>query len=106
MAAYHIIQGTTTPLRFQLLEAGSPINLLGATVEIMIADRRGTSVTNPGTVTVTNATNGKVEFVPANATVFSSSNGPYSIRWKITESGQTVYYVPSGARDIWNIIGA
>jgi hypothetical protein len=104
---YTIISGTTALLRFQLLEAGSPIDLSGCTVTLLLSDKTGTAVTSPGTVTIEDATNGEVSLTPTNTAVFDSTLGPYMARWKIVDPSTKVYYVPSSAtRDIWNIVGA
>lgn len=106
MAHYTIVAGTTTAIRFQLLEAGSPINLLGCTVALLLSDRTGTTVASPGTITITDSDNGKVELAPTDANVFVSANSPYTARWKITDASTKISYVPTGPRDVWEIIGA
>lgn len=106
MAKYTIVAGTTTALRFQLLEAGSPINLLGCTVSLLLSDRFGTTVASPGTVSITDSTNGKVQLAPTDTTIFDATKSPYTARWKITDASSKISYVPTGARDIWEIVGA
>lgn len=106
MAKYTIVAGRTTAVRFQLLEAGSPINLLGCTVELLLSDRTGTTVSSPGTITVTDEADGKVELTPATTAVFDATKSPYTARWKITDASTKISYVPTGPRDIWEIVGA
>lgn len=106
MANYTIIAGTTSDLRFQLLEAGSPINLLGCTVSLLLSDKRGNVIATPGTVSITDSAEGKVQLSPTNTSVFVSDNGPYTARWKIVDASTKVSYVPTGPRDIWEIVGA
>lgn len=106
MANYVIVAGTTTDLRFQLLEAGSPINLLGCTVTLLLSDRSGTTIASPGTVSITDEAEGKVQLTPTDANVFLASNSPYTARWKITDASGKISYVPTGPRDIWDIISA
>jgi hypothetical protein len=103
---YTIIAGTTSDLNFQLLEAGSPINLLGCTVALLLSDRKGNTIASPGTVSITDSANGKIKLAPTDTSVFVSDNGPYTARWKITDASTKVLYVPTGPRDIWEIIGA
>lgn len=105
MSHYNIVEGTTSEITFQLLEDGSPINLSNITVELLLADRTGTAIANPGTVTVIDAANGKVQLTPAGASVFDSGSGPYHARWKLTAVSGKISYVPSGPRDIWMIQG-
>lgn len=106
MAQYTIVAGTTANLGFQLLEAGSPINLLGVTVTLLLSDKNGTTVASPGTVTITDSDEGKVQLAPTDASVFVPANGPYTARWRLVDPSAKISYVPTGARDIWEIIGA
>lgn len=106
MANYTIVSGTTADIRFQLLEAGSPINLLGCSVALLLSDRSGVTINNPGTVTITDSTNGKVSLTPTDTNVFVSSKSPYTARWKITDAAGKISYVPTGSRDIWEIVAA
>jgi len=103
---YTIVAGTTSDIRFQLLEAGSPINLLACTVDLLLSDRFGTAIVSPGTVTVTDTAEGKVQLTPSNTLVFDSTKSPYTARWKITDGSGKISYVPTGPRDIWEIVGA
>lgn len=104
--SYQIIAGTTSPVRFQLLEAGNPINLTNCVVTLLLSDRTGTVVTAPGTVTITDAINGKVQLAPINGTVFAAALSPYSARWKILDGNGLISFCPNGSRDSWNIIDA
>lgn len=106
MAQYQIVAGTTSALRFQLLEAGAPIDLLNVDVELLLSDRTGTAVTSPGTVTIIDEDDGKVQLMPTDANVFVSALSPYTARWKLTDLSNKVSYVPSGSRDVWEIVGA
>lgn len=106
MANYSIVAGTTSDLRFQLLEAGSPINLLGCTVTLLLSDRLGNTIANPGTVSITDEAEGKVQLVPASTSVFDATKSPYNARWKIVDAATKVSYVPTGHRDVWEVVGA
>ena len=105
MATYDIVVGTTNDIKFQLLDNGAPIDLTGITVTLLLEDRTGTTVASPGTVSVTDATNGKVSLTPTNATVFVSANGPYYARWKLVDFTGKIGFVPSSTRDVWQLIG-
>ena len=106
MSNYTVIAGTTTDLAFQLLEAGSPIDLTGCTVTLLLSDKTGATVATPGTVSVTSATEGKVKLAPTGISVFVATSSPYTVRWKIVDASSKVSYVPTGPRDTWEIIGA
>lgn len=105
MANCRIVAGTTADINFQLLEAGTPIDLSGATVTLLLSDKTGTAVSSPGTASVVDATTGKVKLAPTDADVFVAANGPYLARWKVVDAGAKIYYVPSGPRDVWEIVG-
>lgn len=105
IATYDIVEGTTNNLVFQLLESGAAINLTSATVVLLLEDRKGTTISSPGTITITDATNGKVQLAPTDGTIFVATNGPYYARWKITDQIGKISFVPTGTRDVWNIVG-
>lgn len=102
---YDIVAGTTDVIQFQLIENGEAINLTSITVALLLEDWTGTAVSSPGTISVIDALNGKIQLAPTNSSVFVASAGPYYARWSLTASGGLVSYVPSSNRDIWNIVG-
>lgn len=102
---YDIVAGTTTPLQFQLIEAGASIDLTVITVTLLLNDRLGNTVFNPGTVSIVDSANGKIKFTPSNASVFNPAFGPYYARWVLTDGSGLVGYVPTTVRDVWNIVG-
>lgn len=102
---YDIVAGTTSPLQFQLIEAGSAIDLTTITVTLLLNDRLGNQVFNPGTISITDGPNGKIQLSPSNAQVFNPTFGPYYARWVLTTAGGQVGYVPTTVRDVWNIVG-
>lgn len=106
MSNYNIVAGTTSPVRFQLLEAGNPIPLTNCTVTLLLSDRSGNVVATPGTITITDATNGKVQLAPASGLIFVAALSPYNARWVIKDGSGLISYCPNGSRDTWNIIDA
>jgi hypothetical protein len=96
--------GTTTPLRFQLLEDGVPVDLSGMTVTLLLQDRLGAVVATTAMVTVVSATTGQVDFTPSTVGFFTVANGPYHARFKLVNSTGGVSYVPNGLRDRWTIV--
>lgn len=98
-----IVAGTTTALEFQLLEGGSAINLTGITVELLLTDKDGTSVTTTGDVSVTGASTGTVTYTPDSADL-DATKSPYKARWKLTDGSGNISYVPTGLRDEWSIV--
>lgn len=102
---YDIVEGSSNNIQFQLLESGTAINLTGFTVTLLLDNRAGIAVAAPGTVTIIDAVNGKVQLAPTNTAVFVATAGPYYARWKIVDGSGKVSFVPSSTRDTWNIIG-
>lgn len=94
-------EGVTTPLRFQLLDDGVPIDLSGMTVTLLLQDRLGNVVSTSGMVTVVVATTGRVDFTPSSASFFTVANSPYHARFKLVNSSGGISFVPSGLRDRW-----
>lgn len=105
MSVYEVVEGTTNVLQFQLIENGTAIPLTNVTVTLLLEDRTGTALVSPGVVTITDATNGKVQFAPTNSSVFVAANGPYYARWKLTDGSSLIGYVPTSTRDVWAIPG-
>lgn len=99
---YTITEKQTAALGFQLLEGGSPLNLTGVTVVVLITDNTG-AVISTGTVTVTDAANGKVSWTPGSTADLVAANSPYYVRWKLTDGSGKIKYVPSALRDVWEI---
>jgi hypothetical protein len=106
MKRYTIIAGTTAAIPFQLIDEGSAVDLTSLTVTLLLADRTGTTVSNPGTIAETSSSEGRITLTPTNSSVFVAANGPYLARWVLTDGSSKVYYLPDVGRDIWEIIEA
>ena len=104
MDTIRILEGTKTPQRFVLLEAGEPIDLSGITVTVRVKDRTGALLSTSGLVTVSDAINGIVALTPASSGFFVASAGPYFVRWVLTLSNGQVSYCPTDLDDIWQIL--
>jgi hypothetical protein len=103
MAQYDIVEGTTSPIEFQLYENGTPLNITGYDLTLLLEDRNGNTV--DGTVSVTDSANGKVRFLPLTIGTFTAANGPYFARWKLIDGVGWISFVPNSNRDVWNITG-
>jgi len=104
-----IVEGTTTPLDFQLESDGVPVpgGLAGMTVELLLNRADGTAVNTTGKVTVPDPAAAKVRFNPAAGDLSvppSAAETRYEARWKVTDGGGKVGYWPSGERDPWPIV--
>jgi hypothetical protein len=98
-----ITEGTTTALRFQLLDDGVPIDLSGMTVTLLLQDRLGATVSTTAMVSVATATSGLVDFTPSTIGLFTVANGPYHARFKLVNAAGGIDFVPKGLRDRWTV---
>lgn len=96
-------EGITTPLRFQLLDDGVPIDLSGMTVTLLLQDRLGNVVATTAMVTIITATTGRVDFTPSSTSFFTVANSPYHARFKLVSATGAVSFVPNGLRDRWTV---
>lgn len=83
--------GWTEPINDQLLADGAAVNLTGMTVEIEIRDASGAVLTKSGTVSVVDASLGKVRFSPASGDIVSTGS-PWRVWWKVTASGKVAFF--------------
>lgn len=98
-----VTEGITTPLRFQLLDDGVPIDLSGMTVTLLLQDRLGAVVSTTAMVTVVTASTGRVDFTPSSAAFFTVANSPYLARFKLVSATGGISFVPNGLRDRWTV---
>jgi baseplate upper protein BppU len=99
-----VVEGTTVPLQFQLLQNGAPLNVAGTTITLLLTGSDRVPIQN-GPVTIIDGLNGKVQYAP-NPSDLSSLKSPYLARFKIVDVNGNAQYVPSGYRDEWNVVGA
>lgn len=97
-----LVAGSTSPKRFQLLQAGAPIDLSGLTVTLQLEDETGASVSS-FTLSIVNAVSGLVDVYPTTTSTLDASKSPYYARWKLVDSSGGIAYVPDDFRDIWTI---
>ena len=97
-----ITEGTTANLDFALTADGTAVNLTGATVTLVLADKDGTAITTTGDVSVIGATTGRVRYAP-DSTDLVASVSPLRARFKVVDSSAQVAYYPSGKADTWTI---
>jgi hypothetical protein len=99
-----ITEGVTVPLRFQLLDDGSPIDLSGTTVTLLLEDRLGTAITTTNLISVPTPASGLVDLTPADTSLFVAANGPYYARFKLVDASGDISFVPRGLRERWTIV--
>jgi hypothetical protein len=107
---FSIVEGTTKPLLFTLKSQGTtdsspqPFNLTGYTgIQIVLKNSAGTIVkdTSAG-VTVTGTTSGQVSYEPSSSSgdLFVSSQGPYKVRWRVTDALSDVEFFPNDEEEL------
>lgn len=98
-----IVEGWTGALPFTLLADGSPVDLTGLTVTVVIKDASGTIVKNGSSgVTVTASTAGQVEYLPSTSSgdLFLSASTPYRVRFRVTDAVTRSVYFPNDEEDL------
>jgi len=100
--AIELAAGWTEEITYTLSDDGTAVNLSGCTVTIQAKDATGTALTFTGTVAVTDASNGVIEFSPAAGDI-STTGQPYSVRFKVVASDGKISYFPSGTGEKWTI---
>jgi hypothetical protein len=94
-----IAEGWTDELGPFTLEAdGSPVDLTGLTVSLVLRGRDGTLVTTTDDTRIDDdPTSGKVYYTP-DATDLSAAQSPYTLRWQVTD-GDGIVFFPNGRAD-------
>jgi hypothetical protein len=99
-----IVEGTTSPLIFQLLEQGLIVgDLTGVTVTLLLTDRLGAAVSTAGKTATVSAADSTVSYTPG-ASDINGNLSPYRARWKLTDAQGHVSYVPNDSRDVWTVV--
>lgn len=105
-ARFTITEKTTSPLIFQFLENGVPVNLSAysnSNIVLLLSDIDENVVpVQASQITITDPINGKVQYAPL-ATDLMASGSPYLARWKATDPSGLVKYFPSALRDLWEV---
>ena len=103
---FSIVEGWTGALPFTLQADGSPVDLTGLTVKVVLKNAAGTLVkdTTAGiTITQTSSTGtyGYVEFAPTSSSgdLFVASQTPYRVRFQVTDASKSVYF-PNDEEDL------
>jgi hypothetical protein len=79
------------------------VDVSGMDVAIQARDQHGNIIPLNGELTVTDAANGKVRFVPAAADINRATASTYYVRWKVTDGGGNISYFPHEGAEEWTI---
>lgn len=98
---FSIVEGWTGPLPFTLQTDGTPLDLTGLTVKLVLKSADGTLVYNHTTsgITVTGTTAGQLEWAPTTSD-FVSAQTPYRIRFSVTDAVSDTVYFPNDEEDL------
>lgn len=98
-----IVEGWTGALPFTLRADGSPVDLTGMTVKIVLKNAAGTLVkdTTAG-ITLTGSTGGQLEYAPSTSTgdLFVASQTPYRVRFQVTDALAKTVYFPNDEEEL------
>jgi hypothetical protein len=92
MGLFEVVEGTTAPLDFSVLENGAPPDLTGMTITLILKDSAGAIVGVAGTVASPGI--GVIRYTP-NASDLVAASTPHTARFKVT-SGASVKFYPGG----------
>lgn len=98
----HLTEGWTSAVDVQCLADGVPVDLTGTTVALILTGRDGVLVTLGGSVSILDAANGVVRYLPAGTDLLAAKS-PYRVRVKVTDVQAKIVYFPSGAGDTLRI---
>ena len=100
---YYFREGWTERIRFALtINGGTVLDVSGMTIALVGKDRLSNDLTFTGSVGASSPTTGIVYFDPATSDL-KESNGPYRLRWKVTDSNGKVAYFPNAEPMTWII---
>lgn len=91
---FHVREGTTVDLNYQLLNNGAAYDLTGMTPALQLVDKRGQAV-SPGTVSLVTASEGKIKIAP-DGTTWRKADSPYRGAFKVTDGSSKVEFWPNG----------
>lgn len=98
-----IVEGWTGALPFTLKADGTPIDLTGMTVHILLKGADGTTVKDTSSgISVTGTTAGQLEYAPCTSSgdLFVANQTPYRIRFRVTDALSKKVYFPNDEEDL------
>jgi hypothetical protein len=103
IALTDVVEGWTGALPFTLKADGSPVDLTGLVVSIVLKDAAGTVIKDSTAgVTVTGSTGGQVEYGPSSSD-FVASGSPYRVRFRVRDAQQKAVFFPNGDGGLINV---
>jgi hypothetical protein len=103
MALTDIVEGWTQRLTFTLLSDGVALVATGFTLSnLYLTDARGRAIDTSGDFGWINAAAGTVYYDP-DVTDFVAVNGPYTVRYEVTDGAGKIAYWPNAQADTINV---
>lgn len=105
MAERKLVEGWTGPIDETIrTAAGTPLDLTGMAVELLLQKADGLTVDTTGDITVVTPAAGLVRYSP-DAGDLVAIDTPHVARWKITSAGQVTFF-PAEEGEVWVILPA
>ena len=96
-----IVEGWTGPVDVRLDADGSPVDLAGMTVALVLHDAYGSTVLTTGAIFLSSSTGWKVTYSPLTTGDLVAARGPYGAHFKVTDTGGKIVFFPSAKADPW-----
>lgn len=100
MTTRHFVEGETKPVLATLYDGDgadrTAIDGTALSIDLVVLDRTGARVPIAGKVSWGTQASGIAKFEPA-ANDLKAANGPYTARWKVTDSNSDDAYYPNHA---------
>lgn len=101
MSTLELVHGWTSPLDFRLDDDGSPTDLTGFTVALVLSNSiNGSPVTLAGSTALVIATGGEIRFTPGASDI---QKGSYKARFKVTDGSSKIAFYPNQGADTWEV---
>lgn len=101
------VQGWTAPIDYELKRTNEATRRLetfdatGSTIELVLVDRDGATVSTSGKVSWIDAPNSIARYTPTAGDLLAAKS-PYRARWRVTDSGAIATY-PKGEAIQWTV---
>lgn len=103
VALTDVVEGWTGALPFTLKADGTPVDLTGLIVSIVLKDAAGTVIRDSSSgITVTSSTGGQLDFSPSSSE-FLAAGTPYRVRFRVKDAQQKIVYFPNGDEGLINV---
>jgi uncharacterized phiE125 gp8 family phage protein len=103
MSELPLVEGWTGPIEQTLESNGTPVNLTGLTVTLILQKADGSLIDTTGDVTVPDPVNGLARYTP-DSTDLLAADTPHVARWKVVDGGGAVIFFPNEQGEVWTVL--